>query len=321
MISLAALVLAILVQAPAQTPVPAPVPTPLHIEPLSPPTIAYPADAKAARISGTVHLEINVDPTGKVTAVKALDGPTQLRQAAIDAYSRVTYAPLLKNNIPTPAIVSTAVNFTLAEAPPDNDMQVNAKFQPLHTNCQQLSLDKAPTALDTCRQALAMSQRFTPGTELEARATAFNDVVLLLIAGGKYDGSGKRVPNPNLPEAGLFADQAVDLVNALAKTSPHKPAVATAYITRAEVRSLAGDLRGSAADCSVAEDVLNTILQDQAKRDPLTGDPAKRDEIENERAGNYRVELRDTYLLHAIVLERDHKGKEAKLYRNKAEHI
>jgi TonB family protein len=298
-----------------------PAPPPVNIEPITLPPIVYPADAKTARITGTVHLQINIDVTGKVSAVNALDGPVQLRQAAIDAYSHVTYAPLIKNNRPAPAIVTTAVNFTLSEAPPDNDMQVNAKFQPLHTNCQQLSLDKAPTALDTCRQALAMSQRFTPGTELEARATAFNDVVLLLIAGGKYDGSGKRVTNPSLPEAGLFADQAVTLVDALARTSPHKPAVATAYITRAEVRSLAGDLRGSAADCLIAEDVLNTILQDQAKRDPLTGDPAKRDEIENERAGNYRVELRDTYLLHAIVLERDHKTKEAKLYRNKADHI
>lgn len=315
MISLVALALAILIQAPAQAS------APINIEPITPPTITYPADAKAARITGTVHLEINVDPTGKVTAVKALDGPPQLRQAAIDAYSHVAYRPLLKNNLPAPAIVSTAVNFTLSEAPPDNDMQVNAKFQPLHTNCQQLSADKAANALDTCRQALAMSQRFTPGTELEARATAFNDVVLLLIAAGKYDGSGKRIANPNLPEAGLLADQAVTLVDALAKTSPHKPAVATAYITRAEVRSLAGDLHGSEADCTVAEDVLSTILQDQAKRDPLLGDPAKRDEIENERAGNYRVELRDTYLLHSVVLERDHRTKDAKLYRNKADHI
>ena len=128
-----------------------PPPPPVQIEPLTAPSIAYPADAKAARITGTVHLEINVDPTGKVTAVKALDGPPQLRQAAIDAYSRVTYRPLLKNNIPTPAIVTTSVNFTLTEAPPDDDMQVNAKFQPLHTNCQQLSVDKAPSAMDICR--------------------------------------------------------------------------------------------------------------------------------------------------------------------------
>ena len=295
-----------------------PPPPPVQIEPLIAPSIAYPADAKAARITGTVHLEINVDPTGKVTAVKALDGPPQLRQAAIEAYSRVTYLPLLKNNIPTPAIVSTAVNFTLTEAPPDNDMQLNARFQPLHASCQQLSADHDPSAMDTCRQALAMSQHFTPGSELETRATAYNDVVLLLIAAGKK--------STELPEAGLLADQAVSLIDTLARTSPHKPAVATAYITRAEVRSLAGDLHGAEADCTLAEGVLTTLLQDQGdkdqtKRDATVHDQAKRNEIENERAGNYRVELRDTYLLHAIVLQRDHKPKDAKLYQNKADQI
>lgn len=286
---------------------------PIQIEPLTRPSISYPADAKAAHITGTVHLEIHVDAAGRVTEVNALDGPQQLRPAAIEAYLRVAYKPLLKNDIPTPAIVTTAVNFTLSDAPPTNDMEVDKLFQPLHRNCQQLSLNRDPTALAACRKALAMGERFTPGAELEARATAYNDVVLLLIAAGKK--------STDLPEAGLLADQAVSLVNTLAKASPHAPAVATAYITRAEVRSLAGDLKGSEADCFVAENVLATLLQDQGKRDTLILDPAKLDEIENERAGTYRVQLRDTYLLHSVVLQRDHKAKDAKLYQNKADHI
>jgi TonB family protein len=294
----------------------APVQAPVQDEPLTLPQIAYPADAKAARITGTVHLEINVDPTGKVTSVRALDGPVQLRQAAIDAYSQATYKPLLKDNRPAPAIITTAVNFSLAEAPPDNDMQVNAKFQPLHARCQQLSLAKDPGALTACRQAVAMSERFSPGVELETRATAYNDLVLLLIAGGKYDGSGKPVANPNLPEAGIIADKAVALVDSISQADPHKPAVAVAYITRAEVRSLANDLRGAEADCAEAEEVLNTLLADQGKKAP-----SALDQTEVERAGNYRVQLRDTMLLHAVVLDRDHKTREAKALRARAEHI
>jgi TonB family protein len=304
---LATLLALTLLQSAQQAPVPD--------EPLTLPAIVYPAEAKAARITGTVHLQINVDPTGRVTAVEALDGPVQLRQAAIDAYRQATYKPLLKDNRPAPAIVTTAVNFSLSEAPPTTDQQVDAKFQPLHARCKQLSDAKDPGALPACRQAVAMGERFSPGAELEARANAYNDLVLLLIASGKYDGSGKPVPNPNLPEAGIFADKAVTLVDSTAAEDPHKPAVAIAYITRAEVRSLAGDLPGAAADCGVAEETLTTLLADQGKKAP-----SPLEQTENERAGNYRVQLRDTLLLHAVVLDRQHKTREAKALRARAEH-
>ncbi len=278
--------------------------TPVADEPLTLPAIVYPADAKAARTQGVVHLEINVDPTGHVSSARAIDGPESLRQAAVDAYTHATYRPLMKDNRPTPAVITTAVNFTLSEAPPDNDMQVNAKFQPLHTRCQQLSAAHGVEALDTCREALAMSQRFSPGVQLEARATALNDLVLVLIAGGKK--------SPNLPEAGTLADQAVPLVN---NRDPHKPAVALAYITRAEVRSLANDLAGAAADCAVAEEVLSNLLIDQGKKAP-----SALENTETERASSYRLQLHETLLLHAVILDRQHKTKEAKAMRIRAEH-
>jgi TonB family protein len=307
---LSAILIAVaLLQAPAQQPVP----TPIQDEPLTLPAIVYPTDAKAARIQGTVHLEIKVDPTGRVTEVHALDGPVALRQAAIDAYTQATYRPLLRNNRPIPAVIATAVDFSLKELPPDPDMLVGRQFEPLHLRCQQLSSQHSPEAVATCRSALQMSQRFTPGAQLEARASAYNDLVLLLIAQGKK--------SPDLAEAASLADQAVNLVDLADKVTgagPHKPAVALAYITRAEVRSLADNLRGAEADCAVAEETLNTLLQDQGKRDPLA---PTRDETENERAGSYRLQLRDTLLLHAIVLDRDHKSKEAKAIRARAASI
>ena len=285
-----------------------PAQAPPQDEPIHLPAIVYPAGAKAARIQGTVHIEVHVDPTGKVTEVNVLDGPVQLRQAATDAYTQATYKPLIKNGFPAPAIITTAVNFTLSEAPPTTDMQVNAKFQPLHLRCQQLSSEHSPDALGACREAVEMAQRFSATAELEARATAYNDLVLLLIVDGKK--------STNLPEAGLIADQAVNLVTNTPGDAAHKPAVAVAYITRAEVRSLANDLNGATADCTVAEETLNTLLADQAKKMPT-----KLDETENERAGNYRVQLRGTLLLHAIVLDRQHKTKQAKLLREQADHI
>jgi TonB family protein len=281
---------------------------PIADEPLTLPAIVYPADAKAARMQGVVHLEIKVDPAGHVTSVRAIDGPEGLRQAAIDAYTHATYRPLMKDNRPAPAVITTAVNFTLTEAPPDNDMQVNAKFQPLHMRCQQLSAAHDAEALDTCRQALAMSQRFSPGAQLEARVTTVNDLVLLLIAGGKR--------SPNLAEAGTLADQAVLLVqDGVQNRDPHKPAVALAYITRAEVRSLANDLAGAASDCAVAEEVLTNLLDDQGKK---TANSVE--DTETERASSYRLQLHETLLLHAVVLDRQHKAREAKAMRTRAEH-
>ncbi len=300
------LLASLLLQASAVASRPAPQPAQLRDEPLTPPAIVYPADARAARIEGTVQLQVNVDATGHVTSVTALSGPIALRQAAIDAYSRATYPPLVTNGRPTPAVITTSVSFSLKELPPDTDQLVDQKFKILHGNCQQLSLtypqDRSPDTLATCRQAVQLAERFSPQAQLEARATALNDLVLLLIVDGKKSKS--------LPEAGLYADRAVDLVSQSGKSLPHTPAVAVAYITRAEVRSLAGNLKGSAADCEVAEENLTTLLQDQAK-----------DEKEVDRAANTRVQLRDTLLLHAIVLERAHNPTAAKRLRARADSI
>jgi len=268
---------------------------PIQDEPLSVPAITYPAEAKKARIQGSVQLQINVDATGHVTEVHALGGPIPLRQAAIDAYSHAAYRPILVAGRPAPAIITTSVNFTLNELPPDTDQLIDAQFKPLQANCQQLSNEHSPDALTACRKALAMASHFSATYDLEAHATAYNDVVLLLIADGKK--------SKDLPEAGVLADQAIDLVSLTVHDNPHTPAVAVAYITRAEVRSLAGDLKGSASDCAMAEETLLTLLHDAP---------------ENERAGNYRVQLRETLLLHAIVADRDHHPLDARRLRHRA---
>ncbi len=268
---------------------------PLHDEPLTMPHVTYPEEARKARIQGTVQLQVDVDATGHVSSVEALSGPVPLRQAAIDAYRQATYRPIVVGGKVAPAIVTTSVNFTLNELPPSTDQAVEAQFNPLQATCQQQSNARAPEALASCRKALQMAGNFSPKFDLAPHATAYNDVVLLLIADGKK--------SKDLPEAGVLADRAVELV---VNDSPHTPAIAVAYITRAEVRSLAGDLRGSAADCGTAEETLMTLLHDAP---------------ENERAGNYRVQLRETYLLHAVVLERDHHPFEAKRYRDRAAKI
>ena len=266
-------------------------PAPIQDEPLTLPAIVYPADAKALRIQGSVQLQIDVDPTGHVTAVHALGGPEQLRQAAIDAYAHATYRPVISKGQPTPAIITTTVNFNLTEAKPDIAAALDKRFQSQHATCQQLSLTHDPGALPACVQTVQTAAAFAPDVELEARAAAYNDLVLLLIADGKK--------SKHLAEAGRYADQAVALVSG---TTVHQPAVATAYITRAEVRSLAGNLKGAEADCATAEETLQTLMADES---------------ENEKAGGYRGQMRELIELHAVILERDGKREDARQLRER----
>ena len=289
MIPILLLALALLPQAPAPV---------RNDEPLTLPPIVYPAQARADRIQGTVHLEIAVDPTGHVFGVKAVDGPDALRQAAVDAYSKATYKPLLTNGVPGPAVITTAVNFSIAEAPPAPGDSLSKRFQAEQALCQQLSNAHSPEALAACQRAVDTSHSFASGAELEARATSLNDLALLYLEGGKR--------SSRLPQAAALADQAVTLVEG---STPHSPAVAIAYITRAEVRSLEGQLPGAEADCAIAEEALSTTLTDYP---------------ESERAGRYRVQLRETYQLHAVVLDREpsraHKAEAAQLRARAADY-
>ncbi len=290
-------------QSPATAPIAAAPITaaPIKDEPLTLPAIVYPAEAKHARIQGTVHLEVTVDPTGHVTAVRALDGPIPLRQAAIDAYSRATYAPLTNpaSGRPTPAVIATSVDFTLHELPPDTDLLVDRAFQPLQAHCQSFvdagtDQERTPEALAACREAVAMSHRFTPAAALEARAAAVNDLVLILLAQKSY------------PGAALVADEAVSLV--ASTDHPHTPAAATAYITRCEARSLARELPGAAQDCAAAEETLLTLIADQSAPD----------QSKTDRTANYKIQLRETYELHAIILDKSHHPLDARRIRNRA---
>ena len=258
-----------------------PTPASLHDEPLTVPAVVYPADAKARRLEGSVELQINVDAKGTVTSVNALSGPAIFRGAAVEAYSHATYRPLLKNGVATPAVITTTVHFALHELPPNNDLLVDRDFEPLHQRCKDQSAAKDTNALATCRQAVEVAQRFTPHAQLEARASAYNDLVLLLI------GAGKR--SKQLREAEALADQAIELI---AQSSPNTPAVAVAYITRAEVRSLDNELPGAAEDCAMAEEILKTLLADEA---------------ENERAGSYRAQYAQVVTLHQLIDERERK--------------
>ena len=260
-------------------------------EPITPPTIVYPAEAKQKHIQGTVELEIRVSETGRVTAVKALSGPVELRQAAVDAYDLASYRPLVRAGKAIPAIITTKVDFSLHEAPPSPDDLVFKDFQPVHEQCETLERAKDPTAVTTCQQALTIASRFTPTGHMVAHASAFNDLAMALLAEGKKK------------EAVAIGE---DAVTSVADAYPGSLAAANAYITRAETRSRTGDMKRSIADCTEAERILRGLLvQEQA--------PYLKQDMQSQLKGVLR--------LHAVDLRRDHQGSKAKTLEDEADKL
>jgi TonB family protein len=74
---------------------------------------AYPADARAAGVSGVVILEVTIDTDGHVTNPRILRGIPMLDQAAVAAVFQWQYTPTQVNGVPTPVQMTVTVNFTL----------------------------------------------------------------------------------------------------------------------------------------------------------------------------------------------------------------
>ena len=74
----------------------------------------YPADAKQARIQGTVVMRMIVDKEGNVANIELISGHSLLAPAAIDAVRLWKYRPYLLNGTPVEVETLVQVSFTLA---------------------------------------------------------------------------------------------------------------------------------------------------------------------------------------------------------------
>jgi protein TonB len=74
---------------------------------------AYPAIARAAHVSGIVHLHAIVGKDGSVRELEAVDGNILLAQAAKAAVQRWRYQPTLLNGEPVEVDTYITVHFVL----------------------------------------------------------------------------------------------------------------------------------------------------------------------------------------------------------------
>ncbi|HTF38445.1 MAG TPA: energy transducer TonB, partial [Blastocatellia bacterium] len=71
----------------------------------------YPQDAKAARIFGSVVVEVTVNEAGKVISARSISGPVELRGAAVDAARRWEFRPTMLSGTPVKVIGTITFNF------------------------------------------------------------------------------------------------------------------------------------------------------------------------------------------------------------------
>jgi protein TonB len=73
----------------------------------------YPALARAARVQGTVVLQVEISTEGRVQNVSVMSGHALLNDAAIQAVRQWTYKPFVLNGQAIPVTTTATVNFTL----------------------------------------------------------------------------------------------------------------------------------------------------------------------------------------------------------------
>ncbi|CAN5320004.1 MAG: TonB family protein [Pyrinomonadaceae bacterium] len=80
---------------------------------ISKPQPAYPAEAKQARVQGTVTVKITVDETGKVVKAEPLCGPLLLQQASVQSAYGWRFSPTLLSGQPVKVTGTVTFNFRL----------------------------------------------------------------------------------------------------------------------------------------------------------------------------------------------------------------
>lgn len=80
---------------------------------ISGPMPVYPAEAKKARIQGTVLIDVVISKDGSVLSPEVTSGPKELRESAVDAVRQWKYKPFLLNGEPVEVKTTIHVVYTL----------------------------------------------------------------------------------------------------------------------------------------------------------------------------------------------------------------
>lgn len=142
------------------------------------PTI--PPLAKAARVGGTVKLEVTISESGGVATVKIISGHPMLVNSAVDAAKKWKYKPFENDGKPVQVITEVELDFPGGMS--EDESAVRNKFFPVENECRSLVNKGQYSAAETkCREAVEISNQLPKEVVLErsgARSLLANSVFL-----------------------------------------------------------------------------------------------------------------------------------------------
>ena len=128
---------------------------------------AIPPLAKAARIGGSVKLDLTVSESGDVASVKVITGHPMLVSSAVDAAKKWKYKPFESEGKPIQVITEVELNFPGGMS--EDESTVRNKFFPVENECRSLvNKGQYSNAETKCREAVEISnpaQRSRFGTK------------------------------------------------------------------------------------------------------------------------------------------------------------
>jgi TonB family protein len=234
----------------------------------------YPPIAKAARVQGTVVLELRIGVAGTIESIKVVSGPAMLQQAAIDCVKRWSFHPFEKDGVPAIATGQYNIIFTLADqsnttvgqgppssAPPDSsapvktvtvhvlsdnaatgpDEEFNKKFDDADDACKKgiMSRQFDDATVAACKNAAELAEKLPMDANYIARRSAF------VYAATAYGDVG------DFKDALPWAEKAVDIVKLGQDGNSGSSA---AYATRGEIEGFLSDYPAADRDLTAAED-------------------------------------------------------------------
>lgn len=141
---------------------------------------AIPPLAKAARVGGTVKVELTISESGSIRAVKIISGHPMLVASAVDAVKKWQYQPFEHDG--KPIQVTTEVELSFPGGMSEDESAVRNKFFPVENECRSLVNKGQYSAAETkCREAVEISNQLPKEVVLErsgARSLLANSIFL-----------------------------------------------------------------------------------------------------------------------------------------------
>jgi TonB family protein len=213
---------------------------------LNHPDPLYPPIAKAARVQGTVEVNVVIGADGKVKEEHILSGPPMLQEAALDAVRKWTFTPFKMNG----GIVAVTATFEIpfqidkpGEGPTKEQEEAAQAWFPISTQCRNaLQTKSGPDSINFCKQALDLA--------VKAGSTNSSDQIGMMLS-HQYYGHALLLAG-RLNDALAEENEAVDETKRWRKDTDQEYAMP--FFWRAMVEVALGQADAAFADLQIAEE-------------------------------------------------------------------